>query len=250
MDALIVHLFCNVRLSMCLANLWSAQFRDVLPLEIREMVYEYDWHPSAAEQAFSNVYDEAISTQSWLVKCGASRCRCFHYRTITLWVQHQFVGVDVAQEAAKAYYKHMPPARLKDISLIRPFLNTYHWHLGLIPANHIQRLTLTVDREALTSVSMIRSLSRDGYPTIRLHFDCLRKLRLKHNFLLSLTFKKDASGHYTETGLKYFSQVHGDLSDAGAKIEVYGYPDNTRDFMSFPLRIDCYYDMSKEEWVR
>jgi hypothetical protein len=41
MDALIVHLFCNVRLSMCLANLWSAQFRYVLPLEIRETVYDY-----------------------------------------------------------------------------------------------------------------------------------------------------------------------------------------------------------------
>jgi hypothetical protein len=113
------------------------------------MVYDYVWHASAAEQAFSNVYDEALSKQPLVFQCGASRCLCFQYRTITLWVQDQFVGVDVAQEAAKAYYKLMPPARLKAISLIWPYLNTDHWHLGLVPANHIRRFSLTVNRAAL-----------------------------------------------------------------------------------------------------
>ena len=49
--------------------------------------------------------------------------------------------------------------------------------------------------------------------------------------------------------LEYFAPVYRDLSEAGAKIEVYGYPGDTSDFMSFPLRIDYYNDMSKEEWV-
>jgi hypothetical protein len=111
------------------------------------------------------------------------------------------------------------------------------------PANHIQRLILTVDRATRTDLSVV------GNPNVKRYFDCPLQLRHKYNFLLHMTFEKDAGGLLTDMAVEYFAPAYRDLSEVGAKIKVYGYPGETDDFMSFSLRIDYYYDMSKEKWV-
>jgi hypothetical protein len=110
------------------------------------MMYAHFWHGSAVQDAFSGVRDRTLSKQTWLVSCKDSPCGCFRHYEVPVWVQHLSVGSATARETAAAYYKSMAPARLEGITTIWPFQMTDHWHLGLTPANHIRRLSITVGR--------------------------------------------------------------------------------------------------------
>jgi hypothetical protein len=45
---------------------------------------------------------DRINVAPWSISCMRDTCRCFHWWELPFWVQHQYVGMNVAIEAAKA----------------------------------------------------------------------------------------------------------------------------------------------------
>jgi hypothetical protein len=75
--------------------------------------------------------------------CRHTSCACFRWWQLPFWVQHQFVGLEVAKEAAAAYYREGLPkhlsTRLDDLDAM-PSVD--HFHLGVKPTDHLRRLEL------------------------------------------------------------------------------------------------------------
>jgi hypothetical protein len=75
----------STAISLYLADIRSVtQFQAVLPPELREMVYDHVWYPSAAKEAFSSVRYDTLSMRPWLVDCKQSLCECFRHYEIAL----------------------------------------------------------------------------------------------------------------------------------------------------------------------
>ena len=139
----------------------------------------------------SHLYNrqKLVNDQPWSVECTDSLCCCFDWWELPTWVQHQFVGVDVAREATEAYYRNTRITRLCSDRLdqLTSFLNTDHFNLGAKPADHIRR-----DELRLSPSSHIKDRSgtshyfetETGYELFEREMQSLLQIRVKNGFQL------------------------------------------------------------------
>ncbi|KAH4021728.1 hypothetical protein HBI13_106680 [Parastagonospora nodorum] len=102
-------------------RIFATRFTNTLPLELREMVYTELWsgqkhrhdYPSEGEgiTADPNYKSDPLKSvkrdKLWRLNCKGDSCQCFNWWDLSLWLQPKWVGRNVAQEAAKAYYRSL-----------------------------------------------------------------------------------------------------------------------------------------------
>lgn len=157
------------------------------------MIYVYIWDPDTVKKAFQDVRSRELCHTPWLVQCEGKRCQCFKFDEMPLYVQHQVVGINVAREVVTAYYKTMYPESLEyDIHDLHTFLTRDHFHLGLIPADHIRRLCILISPVHNSGLAMqIQGntlLSSDGQHVVRTSLKALSLVPNKKGFRLNIVF--------------------------------------------------------------
>lgn len=88
----------------------------------------------------------------WRLNCKGDSCQCFNWWDLSLWLEPKWVGRNVAQEAAKAYYRSLSkhPGGIQhanenlDVADLDDYLLKDHFHLGIRPADHLRCLGLSV----------------------------------------------------------------------------------------------------------
>ena len=251
------------------------KFHTTLPPELREMVYDYVWDEPMLRLVFDDVtlYEKTSNTASfppsvasngrrgrdrgrdkinlapWSVNCGRDSCRCFHWWELPLWVQHQYVGMDVAKEVAKAYYCIMSGRQLDANHLheLTDFLSEDHFHLGVKPLDHIRRLELSFGEEAYIQDERRLKHSfqtKNGQDIFQHCFEELLDLRVKKGFHLTIKLQWDGAYIYCMPALERSRKVVRALMKEGAKVTVLAFEMNYRK----EYNVSDYYALSQEDW--
>lgn len=158
----------------------------LLPLELRDRVYEYAWEG----------YD---ASRPWR---GPKRSYW------TPWVLPEFVGHGVAKEAAVVYYRVKPHALPFSMpGGVETFLTVDRFHLGLNPGDHIRHLE-------------IRILAHYNYAMLKTNMEALRQLRLMNGFRLRITLEGRVTEHLPKV-LRALVPMCQELKEAGANVQVW-----------------------------
>jgi hypothetical protein len=255
---------------------YARKFRAALPTELRDMVYAQVWDRETVERAFDNVcpkvppvvltdnlialYDDAeegwqpnsplVGDMSWQMACRHEPCACFRWWQLPFWVQHQFVGFEVAKEAAAAYYRAGLPRRLSSgFSELDDMLSTDHFHLGVRPFDHLRRLELGLS--VLKYTFFVGSGPEDHKNSQRHQLDIIKtqsrallKMRLKRGFELIL---KTAWCRDLPEGLSLLDEmppVVNVLKLTGVSVRVMAWhAPSSKDY-----DVSDYYTLPKEQW--
>lgn len=80
-------------------------------------------------------------------------CHCFAWFELPMWLQRQFVGMDIAKEVAISYYRSVDPVRYSvyasDLDML--LLND-HFHIGILP---YELLRQTEDSDAASDSNQV-----------------------------------------------------------------------------------------------
>ncbi|KAH5228427.1 hypothetical protein HBI62_086450 [Parastagonospora nodorum] len=147
-------------------RIFATRFTNTLPLELRDMVYTELWsgqkhhldYPSEGKGITADPKYKSDPLKSvkryklWRLNCKGDSCQCFNWWDLSLWLQPKWVGRNVAQEAAKAYYRSLSahPGGIQhaneklDVADLGDYLLKDHFHLGIRPADHMRCLELFV----------------------------------------------------------------------------------------------------------
>ena len=263
------HLTRIVAEKLCLD--FADKFRTTLPPELREMVYDHVWDEPMLRLVFHDVtlcektsnttsFPRSVASNGprvrdkfnlapWSAKCGRDSCRCFHWWELPLWVQHQHVGMDVAKEVAKAYYRNMSGRQLDAHHLheLTNFLSEDHFHLGVKPLDHIRRLELSLEEDSfIKDEDRLEYFiqSKDGQDTFQHHFETLLDVRVKKSFHLTIKLKWDGDHIYCMPALERSRKVVHALMKEGAKVTVLAFEMNYRK----EYNVSDYYALAPEDW--
>jgi hypothetical protein len=138
------------------------------------------------------MFGTAIHTNAhspWKVECRDRPCRCFYWWELPFWVQAQFVGLEVAKEAAAAYYRSGVPTWFSEqLEMLDGMLSTDHFHLGVRPADHLRRFEIDLKMLAFElNYSYGEHEDIDGIrAAFKQQLPALLKLRMKRGFELAL----------------------------------------------------------------
>ncbi|KAI4916546.1 hypothetical protein J4E85_010202 [Alternaria conjuncta] len=247
------------------------KFHTTLPPELREMVYDYVWDEPMLRLVFHDVtlnektsntrgfprsraftgrrVRDKINLAPWSVPCRGDSCRCFHWWELPLWVQHQYVGMDVAVEVAKAYYRNMSGRQLNAYHLheLTDFLSEDHFHLGVKPLDHIRRLELSLEEYAFLQDEgqMEHSIqTKNGQDIFQHCFEGLLDVRVKKGFHLTIKLQWDGDHIYCMPALERSLKVVHTLMKEGAKVTVLAFEMNYRK----EYNVSDYYALSQEDW--
>ncbi|PSN59747.1 hypothetical protein BS50DRAFT_640693 [Corynespora cassiicola Philippines] len=157
-----------------------SQMRDMLPREIRDMVYHQLWNNPT--YSFTSQFDGFINQ----LPCSERPCQCLRYIKGVPMLDPAYVGLEIAQEAAEALYKAHPAKFLTATraSKIKPVLTQDIFHIGFVP--------LTMAREMNIELQLDYSLRGYGdekpYLTscLKEDFDHLLKIPNKSGFKLRI----------------------------------------------------------------
>ncbi|KAI4953574.1 hypothetical protein J4E91_002421 [Alternaria rosae] len=247
------------------------KFHAILPPELREMVYDYVWNEPMLRLVFDDVtlYEKTSNTTSvplsvastdrrgraninsapWSVPCGRNTCRCFHWQKLPFWVQHQYVGKDVAKEVAKAYYRNMHACQLDADHLngLTDLLSEDHFHLDVKPVDHIRRLELSLAEDAYIQDEdrLKHSIqSKKGQDIFQHHFEKLLDVRVKKDVHLTIKLKWDGARIYCTPALERSRRVVNALMNEGAIVTVVAWEKSQR----AEYNVSDYYALAPEDW--
>jgi hypothetical protein len=226
------------------------QITTTLPISIRAAIFHYIWDPRTAKEAFYAAGSPFYSDTPWLVHCTHSPCQCFRVDQLPLFTQHQIVGLPTAREAVAAYYAAMPPDRLgDDIELLKDFLARDHFHVGVVPAEHIRHLRITISPIECEILPMEINgnicMSSHGHAVVARELQHLDNLKHKDGFRLTVVLGKGIWGARAEKAMEAFRETYEGLRSEGVEFRVYGKASRAY----YPvLRIDGYYGMKREKW--
>jgi hypothetical protein len=203
-------------------------------------------------------YAEECKTRSapWVFRCEGEVCQCFSWRDYSIWLQPRFVGMQVAMEAAAAYYRIMPVVNPRSLQHLRNYLVNDQFHLGVRPVDHVRRIYLTITPSVMARQSPNRGPTSTDYllrPSTPLHV--LREIPVKTSLhlVLRMYWCLGDTGAYLEA----LRPVVGELKDAGARVQVLT-PIRLRDYFTGRAGVEFdgkkhfdtsdYYDLPLEEW--
>ena len=160
--------------------------------------------------------------------------------------------MDMAREVAAAYYRAMPADRLGyDITRLRDFLVYDHFHLDVVPAEHIRHLRITVSPVECARLSMVINeticISEAGQQIVNMRLKELDLIRHKVGFRLTVVLGFGIWGAWTEQTMEAFRGTYEALKAEGMEFRIYGQSSKAH----YPvLRIDGYFKMSREQWYK
>jgi hypothetical protein len=197
-----------------------------------------------------------IRRAPWVFRCEGEVCQCFSWRDYSIWLQPRFVGMQVAMEAAAAYYRVMPIENPRSLQHLHNYLVNDQFHLGVRPVDHVRRIYLTINSTVMALRSPDRDTTSTDYllrPSTPLHV--LREIPVKMVFHLVL--RMECRSADTEAYLEALRPVVGELKDAGARVQVMT-PIRPRVNLTGHAGVDFdgrkhfdtsdYYDLPLEEW--
>jgi hypothetical protein len=158
--------------------------------------------------------------------------------------------MQVATEAAAAYYRFMQPDKPRYLQHLHDCLLNDHFHLGVRPVDHVRRIHLNMDPSILAPRSPNRDPTSTGTP-----LDVLREIPIKSNFHLTLRMNR-ALGN-TAPHLESLRPVICELKDAGACVQIltpsrasnpFGVNPGVRYEGRKHFDISDYFDKPFEEW--
>jgi hypothetical protein len=208
---------------------FARSFQAKIPTELRETVYTHVWNKTTLESMFDDVREDTFVTDfmlshaaptdtelyphgDWkrpgLLKCSGDCCDCFMWWELPLWVQHQFVGFEVAREVATAYYRIGPSKRFSYQKNLRAILLKDLFHLGIKPADHLRRLE--IDLDGYNTHAQVVALEKQ--------LPSLLELRLKKGFDLVLKTRLLSQPRKTLHVLDKMVPVVTELKQAGANV--------------------------------
>ena len=247
------------------------KFHTTLPPELREMVYDYVWDEPMLRLVFDDVtlYEKTSNTTSfprsfastghrgqnkinlapWSVPCMGDNCRCFLWWELPLWVQHQYVGMDVAKEVTKAYYRKMSGRQLDANNLheLTHFLSKDHFHLGVKPLDHIRRLELTLAPDATIQDggrSKDPIQSKGGLDVFQHHLEKLLDVRVKKGFHLTIKLEWNGALIYCTPVLQRSRRVVNALMKEGVVVTVVVWEKSQQE----EYIVSDYYALAPEAW--
>ncbi|KAH7086252.1 hypothetical protein FB567DRAFT_527503 [Paraphoma chrysanthemicola] len=220
-----------------------------LPRELRDTIYKHYWAGKPDKETFYGVRYQKLGDTPWMHSCDREPCQCFCLDELPHITQHQIVGLEMAREVAIAYYKAMPDDRLGyDITSLATFLTKDHFHLGIVPADHIRRLHITISPVKCPKLVMHAHgeycISLEGQQLVKKSMGSLAKIQQKDGFQLCITLGDGIWASRPEQTMEALRPVYKNLKQAGMRIHVYGRPSTK----SCPIaRIDGYYGMARQE---
>jgi len=165
-------------------------------------------------------------------------------------MQRQIVGMEMARELAAAYYASIPPDRLgHDIARLDDFLLQDHFHIGIVPAEHMRHLRIEISPLKCKKLSTVYNdkieISNAGHEIIGTALQYLDRVQHKVGFRLTIVFGPGVSGASTEDTMEKFREVCEKLTKEGVLFRVYGRASKAH----FPiLRVDRYFTMDREKY--
>jgi hypothetical protein len=251
---------------MIMCREYARKFQAALPLELRELVYAQVWDSETVEHAFDNVCDRLsavvlarnqialysndekslsvttlLQEAPWTVVCPHHACACFRWWQLPFWVQHQFVGLEVAKETAAAYYRAGLPKHLS-------MLSVDHFHMGVKPADHLHRLELDLSEFEyhfiVSAGSEEHNNRRHRLETINKQSQALLSLRVKRGFELVLKTSWHATFPEGLSVLDEMSPVINVLKLTGAGVRVMAW----HSYLGKDYDVADYFSLATEQW--
>lgn len=252
-----------------LCRVFADKFKTTLSVELREMVYTHVWDDEMLNLVFDNVtiysatysYPRMTTAQlappipdsntvkhtPWSILCKGNDCNCFRWWQLPAWVQHQFVGLEVAKEAVAAYYRAMQPNRIgNQLGQLEGFLSIDHFHLGIKPADHIRRLELNLDQPHIDIKIGRRCLleSQEGLRFLDRNLQALLDIRVKRGFQLSLKLIWHGTVLPYNSALRTSRSVAEKLTEAGAIVKILA----RHTHLHKTYDVSDYFQSSRTEW--
>jgi hypothetical protein len=173
------------------------------------------------------------------MNCGRGElCHCFFWWEICPWVQHQFVDLDVAREAAAAYYSVTPANLWSRQDSLDSFLFEDHFHIGVAPADHIRRISFIIPRRE----DWFSASDPERLAIVCEYCKPLLKLRLKRGFQLDITWSLPEVVEGENLGV--LRPIVDTLRGEGVIVTLRGRPYLIRDYRD----ISDFFDMPLDEW--
>ncbi|KAL1795291.1 hypothetical protein ACET3X_007107 [Alternaria dauci] len=259
--------------AMKLCRTFANKFYTTLPCELREMVYNYVWDGLMLRLAFDDValYGstsgnsrepasfprfrhrrwEGPKAVPWAIPCTQDGCRCFDWWELPCWADHQCVGMDVAIEVVKAYYRNtrslsVEPDHFEDLTAL---VSRDHFHLGVKPLDHIRRLIVPFCHEVLIEQGKQRNnnlQSLAGLDNFQHHLEVLLDVRVKKGFELTILLTWHAFFIYCMPALERSRTVVDKLLMEGVKVTILAW--DTEGAQEYD--VSDYYTLSSVDWQR
>jgi len=268
-------------------RIFATIFTNTLPLELRDMVYTELWsrqrhdhdHPSLREGTIDEPKDpfdprkSAKGDRLWRFNREGKSCQCFNWWDLSLWLQPEWVGPNVAQEAAKAHYRSLSkhPDEIRhandalDVADLGDYLLKDHFHLGIRLADHMRSVCLVVKATYYNGLAGAydhdegcsarhptehdleqdkhRVVAMESLSTLTSMLRPLLEIPQKKNFRLKIFFK-DGSDYQK---LEAFRPVVRAFVDAGACVFLVSPAPSSGKDIKYNER--DYFDMSLQDWL-
>lgn len=235
---------------------FAVEFIACLPREIRDMVYAEVWHQpfdrSHLQPHMSlNVEQKKawwekrlarikFCNSPWLYPCNEKPCQCYLLSDLPVWVFPQYVGYQVATEAAQSYYrvKYMV-VEADQLPGLEAFLMHDHLHLNVKPAHHIRHLELQIQA---TETNELGYMNIEDFAKLERYLRPLLNIRLKEGFHLKLCLYGE---DYTPVdALEALAFVVVAFKNAGAIVKIHSDFNNMIDD-----DLSDFYGMPVDEWM-
>lgn len=176
----------------------------------------------------------------WLFPCNEKPCRCYLLSDLPVWVFPQFMGDQVATEAAESYYrvKHMAVAA-DGLPDLEAFLANDHLHMGIKPSNFMRQLSLHIET---TEENELGYMDIEDFDKLKMYLKPLLDLRLKQGF--HLDFLIVGEGDMPIDVLEALRFVVVPFKTAGSIVKV-----KLNTYQGFDDEISDFYDVPIDEWV-
>lgn len=256
-----------------LCRTFADKFYVTLPRELREMVYDYVWDWAMLCLTFDDVtlygnssdisFESPPSSQDshqqrngtkavpWAIPCTQDICRCFDWWELPCWAHHECVGMDVATEVVKAYYRNtrslsVEPDHLENLT---DLVCRDHFHLGVKPLDHIRRLEIPLHQDVLIGrgeQTRYKLQSMEGLEIFQYHLEVLLDVRVKKGFQLTILLTWQSFHIYCMPALERSRAVVNKLLMEDAEVTVRAW--ETRGFEEYD--VSDYYTLSSVDWQK
>jgi hypothetical protein len=185
------------------------------------------------------------------IPCTQDTCRCFDWWELPCWADHECVGMDVATEVVKAYYRStrslsVEPDHLENLT---DLVYRDHFHLGVKPLDHIRRLEIPLRQNVFIGrgeQTRYKLQSMEGLETFQYHFEVLLNVRVKKGFQLRILLTWHSFHIYCMPALERSREVVNKLLMEDAKVTVRAC--DTRGFGEYD--VSDYYTLSSIDWQK
>jgi hypothetical protein len=169
-----------------------------------------------------------------------------------MWLQHQFVGVEVAQEAAASYYRSVHPIRYSTmIYSLEGLLSNDHFHLGVVPFQHVRRLKIAMGKHTYLPLRGDLACYDSTHPTqTEWIIPALLKIRVKSGFHLTLETTWNGELPDGLIQLDRMRAVLKELQAADAKVTITAFHDRLQKSYDISDLLVGWPDLPQWEWEK